>query len=129
MGVDLMGLSARQVALCTEWAWLILPSTGKSGFGTAPASTGGIPASARRVGPYRAHLSDARGSRRSANNDAKNLGGTVILASTVAPSTLVQAVLVSATTAPTAGRIYPVADTHAYHYRGAVHHVTLSLGR
>lgn len=124
-----MGLSSRQLALCTEWAWLILPSTGKTGFGTAPASTGGIPSSARRVGPYRAHLSDDRGSRRTATNDAKSLGGTVILASTVTPSTLVQAVLVSATTAPTAGRIYPAADVRTYRYRGAVHHVTVGLGR
>lgn len=124
-----MGLSGRQLALCTEWAWLVLPSTGQTGFGTAPTSTGGIPAAARRVGPYRAHLTDARGSRRSANNDAKNLGGTVIVASTVTPSTLVQSVLVSATTAPTAGRIYPAVDVRTHHYRGAVHHVTVTLGR
>ncbi len=124
-----MGLSGRQLALCSEWAWLIVPSTGKTGFGTAPVSTGGIPPAARRVGPYRAHLSDARGSRRPATNDAKSLSGTVILASTVAASTLVQAVLVSATTAPTAGKIYPVAEVRTYHYRGAVHHVTVGLGR
>jgi hypothetical protein len=124
-----MGLSARQLALCSEWVWLILPSTGKSGFGAAPASTGGIPAAARRVGPYRAHPSDERSARRTADNEARNLGGTVIVASTVAPSTLVQSVLVSATTSPTAGQIYPVTDVRTYHYRGAVHHVSLRLSR
>lgn len=124
-----MGMSSRQVALCSEWAWLILPSTGKSGFGAAPASTGGIPAAARRVGPYRAHLTADRGSRRTYDNDAKNLAGTVILASTVTPSTLVQSVLVSATSSPTAGQIYPAADVRTYRYRGAVHHVTIGLGR
>lgn len=124
-----MGLSARQVALCTEWAWLILPSTGKSGFGAAPSSTGGIPAAARRVGPYRAHLTSDRASRRTLNNDAKSLSGTVILATTVAPSTLVQSVLVSATSSPTAGQIYPALDVRTYRYRGAVHHVSIGLGR
>lgn len=124
-----MGMSARQRALCSEWAWLILPSTGKSGFGTAPSSTGGIPSAARRVGPYRAHPSDIRSARRTADNEARDLTGTIQLATTVAPSTLVQAVLVSATTVPTAGKIFPVTDVHTYRYRGAVHHVTLRLRR
>lgn len=124
-----MGLSARQLSLCREYAWLILPSTGKSGFGAAPASTGGIPAAARRVGPYRAHLTSVRSARRTAENEARDLGGTVILATTVAPSTLVQSVLVSATTSPTAGQIYPVTDVRTYRRDGAVHHVTLGLSR
>lgn len=124
-----MGLSLRQKALCSEWAWLILPSTSKSGFGAAAATTDGIPSAARRVGPYAAHLSDMRGARRTGDNDSKDLAGTVILASTVAPSTLVQAVLVSPTTTATAGTIYPVTDVHTYRYRGAVHHVTLGLRR
>lgn len=124
-----MGLSARQLALCTEWAWLILPSTGKTGFGAAPASTGGIPAAARRVGPYKAHVTGTRSARRTAEGEARDLGGTVIVGTTVAPSTLVQSVLVSNTTTATAGKIFPVHDVTTYRHRGAVHHVTLRLSR
>lgn len=123
-----MGLTPRQTALCSEWAWLILPSTAKSGFGAA-ASSAGFPAAARRVGPYRAHLTSDRAARRGYSNEARNLAGTVILATTVAPSTLVQSVLVSATSTPTAGQIYPALDVRTYRYRGAVHHVSVGFGR
>jgi hypothetical protein len=124
-----MGLTERQLALCSEWAWLVLPSTGKSGFGSAATSTGGIPAASRRVGPYRCHVTGVRSARRGPTNDAKNLGGSVIVASTVAPSTLVQAVLVGSSTSATAATIYPVTDVTTYRYRGAVHHISLRLSR
>jgi hypothetical protein len=124
-----MGLSSRQLALCSEWAWLVLPSTGKSGFGVPAATTNGIPAASRRVGPYRCHVTGVRSARRGPNNEARNLGGTVILATTVAPSTLVQSVLVASSTSVTAATIYPVTDVTTHRYRGAVHHVSLRLSR
>lgn len=121
-------MSGRQKRLCTEWAWLILPSTAKSTFGAAPASTGGIPAASRRVGPYKAHYSRDAQSRRLPNNSAKNYSGTLILDTTVEPSTTFRSVLVSGTTNPLSGKIHPIMDVRTYRHRGSIHHVTLNLG-
>jgi hypothetical protein len=123
-----MGLSPRQLALCDVYTWLVRPSTAKSTFGAA-GSSGGVPAAARRTGPYRAHFAQGRGLRRGVETDASNFGGTLIVASTVAPSTMAHAALVSATTSATAGRTYAVHDVKVWRYRGGIHHVTLTLGR
>lgn len=123
-----MGASGPQLALMDSWAWFVRPSTGRSVYGAAP-STGGTPSTSRLVGPYRARLQLDQRLRHDDDYDHHNPTGACLVASTVAPAVTIVAVLVSATTAPTAGTSYPVSGVRRYYDDEGVHHVTCALGR
>lgn len=120
--------TARQVARCTLWAWPCTPSTAKSAYGTPGDDTAGLPAVTRRAGPYRAAFTDQRTRTRQPGGEASDRAGTVILATTSAVATSISAVIVSASTTPSAGEVWPVDSVRAYHDRDGRHHTTLTLG-
>lgn len=123
-----MGASASQLRLMDSWAWFVAPSTGRSIYGAAP-STGTTPATSRLTGPYRARLQLDERARHDDDHDHHSPTGSVLVATTTAPARTVIAVLVGATTTPTAARSYPVAGVRTFYDDEAVHHVTCSLGR
>ena len=120
--------TARQLARCTLWAWPCTPSTSKSVFGAPGDDTAGFPAVVRRAGPYRSAFTDQRTRTRQPTGEASDRAGTVILATTTAVATTINAVIVSTSTTPTAGHVWPVDSVRAYHDRDGLHHTTLTLG-
>lgn len=120
--------TTRELARCTLWAWPCTPSTGKNAYGVPGDDVGGFPAVVRRAGPYRAAFTGNRTRTRRPLGEASDLAGSVILATTERVAELVNAVIVSTSTTPTAGHTYPVDSVRAYFDRDDLHHTTLTLG-
>lgn len=123
-----MGATQGQLRLMGLQAWFVTPSTGRNAFGAPPASTGGIPPAGRRRGPYPARLSHNRSIHRGSENEMSALGGQLVVASTVPPSTMMSSVVISPTTVAEAGHAEGVQAVHVYYDRIGPHHVTLTLG-
>lgn len=119
----LMGASARQLRLMGSRAWFVRPSTARTGFGVPTDSSG------RYSGPYPARLTGSRALSRGTDGAGSSPGGTLIVATTVAPSTMTHAVVVSSSTDRLSGATFAVASVTLYRdAAGGLHHVTANLG-